>query len=273
VREDKPEDVNVVKRLFNGLSPAYDRLEKTIEGRLHRELEWEKILKTLLPEDRSARILDAGGGTGRITLLLAQLGYQVTLCDLSSGMLAVAKEKLKAEGLLKRVEVKEADLTSLPFSDATFDVVVCLHGAFCIADSLKAAEELTRVLKRGGVLVVDTLSRYWAAIYQLNSNPDLALKLLKSERNHTYHVHGDWQRVFSPEELKELFNQNSITDIRIYGNFYQLPQLLPSAVLEKQEWHSEFMSQIVEILSSLGNTPSAIGMARELILVGKKELI
>lgn len=270
MREDNPEDEKLIKKRFNGNSETYDKSETTLEGRLQKELEWERILKPLLPENRSARILDAGGGTGRITLLLAKLGYPVTLCDLSPGMLAVARRKLEQEALLNKVEIKEADITSMPFSGETFDVVVCLHGPFCNADSFKAARELTRVLKRGGVVVVDTLSRYWAVINVLNSDPDLALKLMKSERNHAYDVHGDWQWVYSPEEFRELFKQNSIKNIKIHGSFYQLPRSFPTEIFEKKEWDNAFISQLAEVMMDLGSTPSAIGMARELILVGEK---
>ena len=265
--EDKPEDTKVVKRKFDDASKTFDDLERTLEGRLYRELEWERLLKTRLPENKRAKILDAGGGTGRMTLPLTKLGYQVTLCDLSPGMLAVAREKLQKEGLLDRVEIKEADLASLPFHDETFDLVVCLHGALSDADSLMAAQELTRVMKRGAMIIVDALSRYWAATHELNNNLELALKLVKSERNHAYDIHGMWQRVFSPEELKGLFEKNSIKAIEIYGSFYQLPL---KEILKRQEWDDEFLSQVVAVMMYLRNTPSVIGMARELILVGEK---
>ncbi|MFC1902188.1 class I SAM-dependent methyltransferase, partial [Chloroflexota bacterium] len=211
--------------------------------------------------------LDAGGGTGRMALPLAKLGYQVTLCDLSAGMLAVARKKLQEEGLLDRVEIKEADLASLPFRDETFDFVVCLHGPLSNADSLAAVKELNRVMKSGAVIVADVLNRYWAATYELGRNPELALKLVKSEINHTYDSHGDWQRVFSPEELKGLFEENSIKAIDIYGSFYQL---LPREVLARHEWDDEFLSQVVEVMMYLRDTPSVIGIARELIAVGEK---
>jgi ubiquinone/menaquinone biosynthesis C-methylase UbiE len=271
MREDNPEDSKFIKQKFDGNSKIYDYSENTLEGRLQRELEWERILKSLLPENRGVRILDAGGGTGRITLPLAKLGYQVTLCDLSPGMLDVARGKLLEEALIDRVEIREADLASMPFSDEVFDLVVCLHGAFCNADSLVAAKELTRVLKRRGVIMVDTLSRYWAATNVLSSSPDLSLKLLKSERNHAYDVHGDWQRVFSPDEFKKLFDQNGIKNIKIYGSFYQLPELFPKEILEnKQKWDEAFISQLAEAMMCLSISPSVIGMARELILVGEK---
>jgi len=265
--EDKPEDAKIWKERWDEKAKTYDEWEGTFEARLCTELEWERLVKTYLPEYKDAKILDAGGGTGRITLPLARLGYQVTLCDLSPGMLAIAREKLHREGLLDRVESKEADLVSLPFHDETFDLVVCLHGAFSYPDSLKAAKELTRVMKIGGEIIVDALSRYWAVVHELNNNPELAIKLLKSEANYTYDRHGDWMRAFSPEEFKGLFEENGTKVIGIYGSS---PTLLPKEISERKEWDNKFLNQVVEVMIYLREEPSVIGMAAELILVGEK---
>jgi ubiquinone/menaquinone biosynthesis C-methylase UbiE len=270
MHDDKPEDVSFVKNRFDANSKTYDYSEKTLEGKLHKELEWEGIIKPLLPQNKSVKILDAGGGTGRLTVPLAKLGFQVTLCDLSPGMLAIAKRKVQDEGLVDRVEIKEADISSMPFADGSFGLVICLHGPFCNTDPFKAAKELTRVLKSGGVIIVDTLSRYWAATNVLKNGPDMSLQLLKSETNHAYDVHGDWQSVFSPEEFQKLFEQNGIKDIKIIGSFYQLTELFPREMLERPEWDNAFLSQLTEVMKYFGEVPSSLGMARELILVGKK---
>jgi len=271
VREDRTENPGIVKERFDENSKMYDFSERTLEGRLHRELEWEGIIKGLLPEDKGVKILDAGGGTGRLTLPLAQMGYPVTLCDLSSGMLAVASKKVQSEGLGDKVEIKEVDISSMPFSDESFGLVLCMHGAFCNADSNKAAKELTRVLKKGGLIIVDTLSRYWAATNVLKDNPEMSLGLLKSEKNYSYDVHGDWQRVFSPEEFQGIFAQNGLKNIKVYGSHYQVPDLLPKEVLDKPDWDKSFISQLGQVLLGLSKIPSVTGMARELILVGEKK--
>ena len=70
--EDKPEDAKVWKERWDEKAKSYDEWERTFEARLCIELEWGKLLKTYLPEDKGARILDAGGGTGRMTLPLAR---------------------------------------------------------------------------------------------------------------------------------------------------------------------------------------------------------
>jgi ubiquinone/menaquinone biosynthesis C-methylase UbiE len=265
--EDKPEDARIWKERWNRKSKTADDYERTFESKLYIPLEWERLVKRYLPKDKDTKILDAGGGTGRMTLLLAKLGYQVTLSDLSPGMLDVARGKLQKEVLLDRVEIKEANLASLPFHDETFDLVVCLHSAFSYPDSLKAAKELTRVMKIGGKIIVDAHSRYWAVAHELNNNPELALKLLKSEANYSYDRHGDWLRAFSPEELKGLFEENGIKVIGIYGSFYSL---LSKEISEGKEWDNKFMNQVVEIMMYLRDIPSVIGIAEELILVGEK---
>ena len=265
--KDKPEDAKVWKERWDEKAKIFDHYESTFEYRLSMELEWVRLLKTYIPEDKNAKFLDAGGGTGRMTLPLAKLGYQVTLSDLSSGMLAVARERLQKEGLLERVEIKEANLVSLPFPDETFDLVICLHGAFSYPDSLKAAKELTRVMKRGAMIIVDALSRYWAAIQELGKDPNRALKLLKLETNYAYDFHGDWMRVFTPEELKELFEGKNARVIRICGDFYGL---LANEVLERKEWDEKFLSQILEVMTLLREKESVLAMARRLILVGEK---
>ena len=122
-------------------------------------------------------------------------------------------------------------------------------------------------MKRGGKIIIDALSRYGASVHELNKNPETALKLLKSEVNHAYDFHRDWMRVFSPEELKGLFEKNNIKVIGIYGSFYPL---LSMEILEKQRWDDKFLNQVVAIMTYLRDTPSVIGMAGELILVGEK---
>jgi ubiquinone/menaquinone biosynthesis C-methylase UbiE len=270
MHEDRPEDVLYVKNRFDENSKTYDFSEKTLEGRLHRQLEWEGIIQPVLPRDKSTRILDAGGGTGRITVPLAELGYPVTLCDLSTGMLAVARHKVQDKGLGDKVEIREADISSMPFADESFGLVICLHGVFCNADPFKATKDLTRVLKRKGVLIVDTLSRYWAATNVLKKDAEMSLQLLKSERNHAYDVHGDWQSVFSPEEFQRLFEKNGIENIKIYGSFYQITDLLAAEMPGTQDFNDRFIAQLGQVMSILGKEQSAVGMARELILVGEK---
>lgn len=89
---------------------------ETFRGAVETYVDLE-LLRKYLPGDRDAKILDAAGGTGRITLPLVKMGYSVTLCDISSGMLNVAKQKMRREGVLDRVKILECDIHKLHFAD------------------------------------------------------------------------------------------------------------------------------------------------------------
>lgn len=266
--DDKILDSDIVRKHYDELSNDYDAYENTLLGKLYTELQWKRLLKLHLPEDKNANILDAGGGTGRITLPLAKSGYKVTLSDLSSGMLDVAKKKLHESAALERVTIQEANIASLPFDDETFDFVLCLHGPFTIGNSMEAAKELSRVLKRGGKIVVDAHSRYWATRNELSKDPRMALKLARSEFNHTYDIYGDWCRVFSPKELRVLFETNGIEHVETLGSF---SELLPPDILEAQEWDDKFMTQVVDTMDCLSREPSVIGSAFVIRMIGLKK--
>ena len=264
--EDSSEELENVRKEWDELSKRYDMYFTTFEGKLDRYLKW-RVIKENLPENKAARILDAGGGTGIVTLPLAKMGYRVTLCDLSPGQLRVAEDKLRKQGLLEKVEIKEADIAALPFPDESFDLVLCVRGPISLAtDSLKAAGELTRVMKRGGRICVDVSSRYWAAMQESGKNPEMALRLINFELNHAHGAHG-FGRVFSPKELRELFESNGITVMGIYGDFvYSLPEEMRKAT----NWEKRLYAQVTDIIDHFNKEPSISGLGSELILVGEK---
>jgi SAM-dependent methyltransferase len=81
---------------------------------------WRATLRRLLP-DPPASVLDAGAGTGFVSLILAGLGYQVTAADLSAQMLAVLRSKADRLGL--NIQTLHADVAHPPPGE-TFDAVV-----------------------------------------------------------------------------------------------------------------------------------------------------
>lgn len=128
--EDRSEYIKGVKKKWEEHANSYDEWYEKFEGAVENYVDWE-LLKGYLPKNRYAKILDAAGGTGRITLPLAKMGYSVTLCDISPSMLSVAKEKLLGEGILDKVEILECDVCKLQFADESFDFVICWDDRGC----------------------------------------------------------------------------------------------------------------------------------------------
>ncbi|HZM35319.1 MAG TPA: class I SAM-dependent methyltransferase [Burkholderiales bacterium] len=94
------------------------------------------------------RLLDAGCGAGLLALLANLRGAQVTALDASPGLLAVARQRLPA------ADVREGDLEALPFADASFDAVTAVNSLFYAQNMGAAMNELVRVVRPGGRLVV-----------------------------------------------------------------------------------------------------------------------
>jgi SAM-dependent methyltransferase len=102
------------------------------------------------------QVLDVASGTGEPALTLAEnvgpTGH-VTATDLGSGMLAIAEENAHTTGLAN-MTFRQADVHQLPFADQQFDLVSCRFGVMYFADCAKAMQEIARVLKPGGRVVL-----------------------------------------------------------------------------------------------------------------------
>ena len=113
---------------------------------------WDRILDLVLPGGRPLDCLDAGCGTGFLSIELAARGHRVTGVDFAPAMLAEARRKAAARGVTVRFE--EADAERLPFPDGGFDLVISRHVLWTLPHPEAAIDEWIRVLRTGGRLVV-----------------------------------------------------------------------------------------------------------------------
>ncbi len=103
-------------------------------------------------------VLEISSGTGRLTRHLRKYFPETTkliASDISPDMLRVAREQLKDSSIDFRI----ADAQQLPFSDNSFDLVLCQHGLMFLPDKLKGYKEVFRVLKPGGRFIFATWDR------------------------------------------------------------------------------------------------------------------
>ena len=119
------------------------------------------LLEEELPAT-GAVVLDIGCGPGEMAADLAKRGWRVHGIDISSSMIDIARKNVRsALGDYSDVTLGVGDIENLPFPDAFFDAVVCA-GVIEYLDGDEAwARELRRVLKPGGILVINVTNR-WA---------------------------------------------------------------------------------------------------------------
>lgn len=117
-----------------------------------------------IADNTEGSVLEMACGTGILTQQLRthlKPAVSLTATDINPGMLDYAQRKLKD---LKGITWRQADIADLPFSDASFNVVVCQFGVMFVPDKDRAFHEMRRVLVKGGLLGVSVWDR-------MNENP------------------------------------------------------------------------------------------------------
>src|SRR5262245_41667414 len=99
-----------------------------------------------------SRMLDVACGTGQLVIPAAKHGIHVTGLDVAANLVEQARARAGQDGLDVRVD--EGDAESLPYADASFDVVVSLCGAMFAPRPDLVASELLRVCRSAGRIVL-----------------------------------------------------------------------------------------------------------------------
>jgi ubiquinone/menaquinone biosynthesis C-methylase UbiE len=124
---------------FGFLAPYYDRVFGPPDP---------ARLRDLLHLPVAGRLLDAGGGTGRVSLQLLPYVDELVVSDVSTGMLMQAQQKGHCRPTAAHVEY-------LPFPNESFDRVLVVDALHHFCDQRESIIELIRVLKPGGRLVIE----------------------------------------------------------------------------------------------------------------------
>ena len=155
-----------VKDVFSSVASQYDIMNDLMSGGLHRV--WKHIAVTLSGVREGSRVLDIAGGTGDLSKrYLKKIGEkgELWLTDINGEMLTVGRDRLIDDGFMP--PLCQCDAESLPYPDDYFDCVTVAFGLRNMTHKNKALEEMHRVLKRGGRLIVLEFSKVWKPLEKL----------------------------------------------------------------------------------------------------------
>jgi demethylmenaquinone methyltransferase/2-methoxy-6-polyprenyl-1,4-benzoquinol methylase len=139
--------------MFDRIAGLYDRMNTVMTAGLHHH--WRRRAADLARVQLGERVLDVATGTGDLAFELAgRVGAsgQVVGSDFSDRMLALAREKALRLGLPVRFEAGNA--LALPYEDDSFDAATVGFGARNFSDLPRGLEEMARVVRPGGRVVV-----------------------------------------------------------------------------------------------------------------------
>lgn len=147
-----------VAAMFDSISPRYDLLNHVLS--LGVDIYWRKKAIKLLKAQKPRLILDIATGTGDFAIeALAARPDKVIGVDISEGMLAKGREKIKKLRLEDKIELRTGDSEKLLFENNYFDAVIVSFGVRNFENLLKGLSDMNRVLKPGGTCMVLEFSK------------------------------------------------------------------------------------------------------------------
>jgi len=173
--------------------PFYDQYARSEWERLERHKTEFAVTMLALQEHLPlppASVLDIGGGPGRYSIALSQLGYQVTLVDLSRNSLTLAAEKA-AEAQVEIDQIIHANVLDLGMiTSSTFQAAIIMGPLYHLLihkERVLAIKEALRVVEPGGIVGAALITRFapfrQAAVEEqewLADEHAYAMKLLES---------------------------------------------------------------------------------------------
>lgn len=147
-----------VAEMFNNISHKYDFLNHFLS--LGIDKLWRKKAVKLLKKYQPKSLLDIATGTGDFALEGLKLNPERLVgVDISEGMMAMGREKLKKKGLDKKITLQYGDSENLPFNDGEFDAVTVGFGVRNFENLEKGLSDIKRVLSENGVVAVLEFSK------------------------------------------------------------------------------------------------------------------
>jgi len=173
----------------------YDIFENWYNGEVNRKL----VLEVTELIEKNDRVLECACGTGMISKGIASRCKELIATDFSVGMLKKARENCADH---KNVKIKKANILKLKCNDESFDKVVAGNVIHLLDEPYKALEELLRVCKSGGKVIIPTYVNNENA-----GNPSMFIRALEK-------FGANFKQQFDFESYKQFFEYAGIDNIQ-----------------------------------------------------------
>ena len=181
---------------WNKISPVYDLFENVYNRKVYKGT-GIKVAEFI---DETDSVLECACGTGAITEEIAKKAQKVLATDFAEGMLKRASKKCRK---YSNVSFRQEDITDIKSADNSFDKVVAGNVIHLLPEPEKALNELLRVVKPGGKVIIPTY------INMLKKSSGIAVSVIKK-------MGADFKRQFDIDSYKKFFEEKGFKDIKYY---------------------------------------------------------
>ncbi|PWJ71282.1 ubiquinone/menaquinone biosynthesis C-methylase UbiE [Ruminococcaceae bacterium R-25] len=181
---------------WNKISPVYDLFENVYNRKVYKGT-GIKVAEFI---DETDSVLECACGTGAITEEIAKKAQKVLATDFAEGMLKRASQKCRK---YSNVSFRQEDITDIKSADNSFDKVVAGNVIHLLPEPEKALNELLRVVKPGGKVIIPTY------INMLKKSSGIAVSVIKK-------MGADFKRQFDIDSYKKFFEEKGFKDIKYY---------------------------------------------------------
>lgn len=212
-------------------------------------------------------VLDAGGGTGSNAILMAKLCQQVTLLDITPGILALAAQNIQAAGLSEKIKLVEGDITNLSqFDDGTFSFVLCVGDAisYVLDGRFRAIEELVRVARKGATLIFGCDSKL--GFMRMKLAQGLLEEALEINRTNQCHCGmGPRTHLYTVDEMTGLLKKQRCEILEVASTPTLSDTIDTSQYMDPQHW-----AKLEALELEMCTKPELLGMGLHLLFVVRK---
>ena len=212
-----------VGEVFHSVAEEYDLMNDAMSFGMHRI--WKKILIELSELSEGSMALDIASGTADIPKLINKKfkSVSVHVTDINESMLALGKDRAINENFFHNCNFALASGEDLPYQDKTFDLVTVGFGLRNFTNKRKGLEEMKRVLKSDGVLLVLEFSKPTNSLfskiydwYSFNIIPKLGKVLVNDSESYQYlaesiRMHPD------QETLKDMIIDSGFNECKFFN--------------------------------------------------------
>lgn len=148
-----------VANMFDSIAFRYDFINRFLSGGI--DVYWRRRAISELSSLKPQMLLDVATGTADLAIVASKKlrPKQIIGIDLSAGMLELGRKKIEKLSLQNLIRLQQGDSETIQFPDSTFDAVTVGFGVRNYENLHKGLQEMLRVLKPGGKLIVLEFSR------------------------------------------------------------------------------------------------------------------